>query len=84
MLILAQQQEKTHTIQSFPTKSSETPVPPKESIAIEERPQTSNKIDDTHQPKSKTIQLTDAEIRRFHQLKEKFERGEPIDIVFGK
>ena len=84
LLILAQQQEKTHTIQSFASKSTETTAPPKESIVNEERPQTSIKIEDIHQPKSQTIQLTDAEIRRFHLLKEKFERGEPIDVVFGK
>ncbi|UJR14889.1 hypothetical protein I4U23_001873 [Adineta vaga] len=82
LILFAQQQEKSHGLQSFPSKSIETPVPPKDSSIIEECNQVSTKKEDLHQSKTQHTQLTDTEIQRFQLLKEKFDRGEPIDIVF--
>ncbi|CAF1398822.1 unnamed protein product [Adineta steineri] len=86
LLIFAQQQEKsqtTGTTHPLLAKSSDINILQKEPLVIEEHKQVINKSEDvTTQPKLQYIQLTDAEIRRFQILKEKFERGEPIDIIF--
>jgi hypothetical protein len=41
------------------------------------------KSEDRHQSTSANIPLNDLQIQRFHLLKEKFERQQPIDTVFG-
>jgi hypothetical protein len=77
-LLLAQQQERTRSssTQTIDSQShdsitsSKHPLSPGQQII---------KSEDKHQP----IPLNESEIQRFQLLKDKFERRQPIDTVFG-
>ncbi len=82
LILFAQQQERLNSlspqiIHSRPSKPNEIISPPKESLATEE-----------HIPKLEkrrpSIPLSESEIRQFQVLKDKFDRKQPIDIVYGK
>lgn len=84
LILFAQQQERLQTSHTVLPKISEPPAPQKDISIIEDSRHEATRLDEGHQPASHDVQLTDAEMRRFQLLKEKFERGEPIDVVFGK
>ena len=82
LLLFAQQQERLNSlspqlIHSRPSKPNEIISPQKESLATEE-----------HIPKLEkrrpSIPLSESEIHQFQILKDKFDRKQPIDIVYGK
>jgi len=84
LLIFAQQFERSQILNSRLSRTNETVIPQKDSLVIEESIQPIKKPEDVRQSKPQFIPLSESDIRRFLLLKEKFESGQPIDIVFGR
>jgi len=84
LLIFAQQFERSQILHSRLSRTNETVIPQKDSLVIEESIQPIKKPEDVRQSKPQSIPLSESEIRRFLLLKEKFESGQPIDVVFGR
>lgn len=75
LLAQHQQQRLSSTIKSALSKLNEN-LPQKDSL--------SSKSQEEHQPNLEYIPFTEPEIQQFQLIKERFERKQPIDVVFGK
>ena len=89
LLLLTRRQQNpqwlpSETISSLLSNSHETMVQQNDPLSIEEHKQERIiKSNDKHLFKSESGSLSESEIRWFELTKEKFERRQPIDIVFG-
>ncbi|CAF3378932.1 unnamed protein product [Rotaria socialis] len=89
LFLLAQQQDRPHALPSqvFRTllsKSNEVLSRKKDSSATKHHGNEQIiRSEETHQTKIQSIPLNETEIQRLQSLKEKFDRGQPIDIIFN-
>ncbi|CAF4496856.1 unnamed protein product, partial [Rotaria sp. Silwood2] len=80
LLLLAQQQEKPHSLSS---QTRHSLLVKSNDILVQQKDFLLNKEHEREQIlKSQYIPLNEAEIRRLQLIKEKFEHGQPIDVVF--
>ncbi|CAM4749067.1 unnamed protein product [Rotaria magnacalcarata] len=89
LFLLSQQQERPHslplqTLRTLLSKSNEI-LSRKEdsSVTKDHGNEEIRKLEEKHQTKTQSIPFDETQIQRLQSIKEKFDRGQPVDIIFN-